>query len=442
MGYDDNVLQTPTNPAVVRGQKQQVLISLGSPGISREVSVASGDPAVPDTVVIVTDPAVPPKLKTQTIPVPPPAQRIGSFVTRANVKFDTQFASRRSLFTFDLGGGVDYYWHRPDKQTEPIVNVSLIYLRRLTGRAQFTVALDASYQSQPNYSQPNTPTTSNTGSYLNTNAKADLSYRMTPRFSTVTSVGYNSTYSVEQSQQNNNYAETTFGMELRYLYSPRLTLTGELRYSSNIREFDSSLDTTSYFLLAGGELTLSRRFTASIRLGEELRTYTQGGSQTSSPYGEATLNYRLGRATTLAWNARYGLENSANTNSEVTTYRGGFTLTQIFSPRLQGSLSFNFVRSATTTTSQVPVTLSTSSETMNSNSTSPDQSSETSVSSKTETVEIDQITDTIDAVLAFNYRLSRRWGFNLSYSYTTQLGPEDPNDFYRQRVFFGAEYQF
>ena len=140
LGYDDNVLQTPTNPAIVRGQKQQVLISLGSPETSREVIVPSGDPAVPDTVVIVTDPAVLPKLKTQTIPVPPPAQRIGSFVTRANAKFDTQFASRRSLFTFDLGGGVDYYWHRPDKKTEPNANVSLIYLRRLTGRAQFTVA--------------------------------------------------------------------------------------------------------------------------------------------------------------------------------------------------------------------------------------------------------------------------------------------------------------
>ena len=142
---------------------------------------------------------------------------------------------------------------------------------------------------------------------------------MTPRFSTVTSVGYNSTYSMEQSQQNSDYAETTFGMEFRYLYSPRLTLTGELRYSSNIREFDSPLDTTSYILLAGGELTLSRRFTASLRLGESCGPIRKGGSQSSSPYGEASLNYRLGPATTLAFNARYGLENSANANSEVTT---------------------------------------------------------------------------------------------------------------------------
>jgi hypothetical protein len=61
---------------------------------------------------------------------------------------------------------------------------------------------------------------------------------------------------------------------------------------------------------------------------------------------------------------------------------------------------------------------------------------------QTASVSNDQITDTIDATLAFHYMLSRHWGFNLSYAYTTQLGPEKTSDYYRQRVFLGAEYQF
>ncbi|MEP6672966.1 MAG: hypothetical protein ABJF10_27635, partial [Chthoniobacter sp.] len=306
LGYDDNVFQTPTHGQSVPDEKVQVQQTAGSPAGSVEVSVPSGDPNIPDSVQTVQIPAVAPKFRTVTIPGVPEAQRIASWITRTDVKWDVQFANRRTLFTFDVGGGVDYYWNRPGKKADYTGNLSLVYLRRLTGRAQFTTSLDMSYQSQPDFSQPNTPSSSNAGSYLTTNIKTDLSYRLTPRFSTVTSVSYSAVSYAEKTQNSSNYATTTYGTELRYLFSPRLTVVGEARYSADMHANNSALDTTTYFLLLGGDLTLSRRFTASLRLGDQVQSFQnqgnqvdQGGGSGSSPYLEATLNYRLGQGTIL-----------------------------------------------------------------------------------------------------------------------------------------------
>ena len=267
----------------------------------------------------------------------PAPQRLGSFVTRTDAKWDVQMANRRTLFTFDLGGGVDYYWDRPGTKADYTGNLSLVYLRKLTGRAQFTMSVDSSYQSQPDFSQPNLPTSNNVGPYLNTNVKADLSYRLTPRFSTVTSVSYSALTYEEQTQSNANYASTTFGTELRYLFSPRLTLLGELRYSSDMHANDARLNTTSYFLILGGELTLSKRFNTSLRLGEVVQSFSESQTKASSPYAEATLNYRLGQGTTIQFNARYGYEESGSGEYPNLVARSGLQMTQIFSPRLQGT---------------------------------------------------------------------------------------------------------
>ena len=453
MGYDDNVFQTPTHSLVQPDQKFPVLRSFGSPATTVVVTIPSGDPLVPDSVKTVEIPAVPPKFGSRTISALAAAKRTGSFVTRGGAKFEAQFASRRTLFTFDLDVGEDYYWNRPGKKTDPNDKLALIYLRRLSGRAQFTIAVDASYQTQPNFSQPNTPTNNTGGSYLTSNAKADLSYRWTPRVSSVTSVSYNSLYSQETARQNSDYNETTFGTELRYLFSPQLTLIGEARYSSIVHPNSPSLDTGSYILLLGGEVTLSRRFNASIRLGESLRTFDETGDQRSAPYGEGTLSYRVGPRTTVALTTHYGFEESQNVNSELLTLRTGLSLSHVFTARLQGSVELNFVRSSTTST------FTTTSDTNTANGTSPSSTAaNTSVSDgsssaagtsasnstppKTETVSTDQVSDTIDATLALRYALSRHWGFNLTYSYTALLGPEKSSDYYRQRVFLGAEYHF
>src|SRR5581483_8672464 len=121
---------------------------------------------------------------------------------------------------------------------------------------------------------------------------------------------------------------------LRYLVSPRLSLTAEGRYTSDLHANNQALDTTSYYLLIGGDLTLSRRLQATVRFGEERQKFQQqeesdlmnGGSTGSSPYVEATLNYRLGQGTILQWNGRYGYEESGSVNTRSIVARTGLQL--------------------------------------------------------------------------------------------------------------------
>jgi hypothetical protein len=430
-GYDDNVFQTPTHPASSPAQKVNVPITPAVPTVTVEEFVPSGDPNVPGSVQPVTIPGTPEKFKTVTIPAVPAPQRQGSWVTRTDAKWDVQLASRKTLFTFDLGGGLDYYWDRPGKKEDYTGSLSMVYLRKLTGRTQFTFSVDSSYQSQPDFSQPNLPTSNNVGSYLSTNVKADLSYRLTPRFSAVTSVSYNALTYEEQAQGGSNYANTTFGTELRYLFSPRLTLLGELRYSSDMHENQNDLNTTSYYLLVGGELTLSRRFSASLRVGEAVQTFSEGGSKNSAPYLEATLNYRLSYATAISWNGRYGYEEASAPGSQNLVARSGLQLTQIFSPRFQGTLGVNLVH---TDNKSAPIGTDTSTSTATTTS--------TAATSTASLLSTDSIQDTVDASLGFYYTLDRHWSFNLTYSYTMVVGPESTFDYYHQRIFLGAAYQF
>ncbi len=421
VGFDDNVFQTPTNAQGIPDQTVQVLVSPATPDTTAEVTIPSGDPLVPDRMETVVVPGARARFRNERIPGIPAPERTSSLITRTNVEWNVQMATRRDLFTFDFQGSAGYYWDRPGDKTDYTATLALIYLRKLTARAQFSANLNASYQTQPDFSQINSPTNNAGGEFLSTNAKADLSYRLTPRFSTVTSVAYNGIHFVEKAQEASNYGETTFGTELRYLFSPRLTLLGELRYSSSMYAKDEARNTTTYFALAGGELRLSRRFVATLRVGEALQTFEESGEKSSSPYVEGTLSYLLARGTALQWNVRYGFEESDSAASERIVARTGLSLTQIFSPRFQGSLALNLLRGITTTDSEVVTDLD---------------------SLRTESLTTEDVQDTIDSTLSFQYVLSRKWSFNLSYSYTMVFGPDELNDYYRQRVFVGAEYLF
>jgi opacity protein-like surface antigen len=432
-GYDDNVFQTPTHGFHTPAETVPVEVAAPVPASTKFVVVPSGDPNVPDAIEPVAVPAQPAKFKQIHVAAVPASQRLGSWVTRSNASADFQFANRRTLFTFDIGGGIDYYWDRPGGRTDKNANLALTFLQKVSSRAQVTVEVDSSYQTQPDFSQPNLPTSNLVGPYLATNAKVDLAYRLTPRFSTVTSLSYNAvTY--EQSQQSNqDYGSTTVGTQLRYLLSPRNTLVGEVRYSADQHSNEQALNTKSWYLLLGDDITLSRRFTASLRLGEEIQSLSgeSGGSQ-SAPYVEATLNYRLGQATSIQWNGRYGYEESGSVNTRALVARSGLQLTQIFSPRLQASLSLNLVRNTTKT--NTPSSSSSSSST-------PTTPVAAATAAELATP-ADQIQDTVDASVGFYYTLSRHWTFNLSYQYTLSLGPITIDDYYRQRVFLGATYQF
>ena len=409
-GYDDNVFQAPTDS----GTPDRVVTVLASPGTAARTEVGIGPNGEVQTVTI---PGTGPTMRKIVIPGGVGQPRIGSFLTRANVGFDVQFASRKTLFTFDIRTGADLYWDRPGKDVDYTGSVALMYLRRLTPRLQFTANVGASYQTQPDLTQVNT-STRQAGSYLSANSKTDLTYRLSPRVSVVASASYNALRYQEPAQQFGDYGETVFGTELRYLFSPRLTLLGEVRYSLISYDTNSARDARTVFLLVGGEVTLSRRFTSTVRLGANRRTFDESGGSATSPYGELTLNYQLAKATLVSFNGRYGFEAPPDAQSKLVSLRSGLNLVQSFSPRLRGTLGVNYVRQ-TTTTMPVAVPPATS--------TPP---------------EVSSTTNTLDSTIGFEYNLTRNWTLNANYSYSREFGTNSFQDYYRNRVFVGAAYDF
>ena len=112
-------------------------------------------------------------------------------MTRANFGFQTQLATRRSLFTLDLYAGGTYYWDKEDDPLDRHGGIGANFLYRITPRLQFTASLNSVYLTQPDFTRANTPQ-ADTGDYVSTLSRATLSYRVTPRFSMSVSGSFNS----------------------------------------------------------------------------------------------------------------------------------------------------------------------------------------------------------------------------------------------------------
>ena len=406
-GYDDNILQTPTNSPGTPDTVVTVVTSPGTPARTEEGVDSNG---LPVTLVV---PGTAPTTGKVVIPGIPGQQRIGSFVNRQNVGFDVQFASRKTLFTFDIRAGADVYWDRPGNDVLPTGSLALMYLRRLNSRLQFTASVNSSYQIQPNLSQVNTSTLQG-GSFLTTNTKVDTTYRFSPRISTIGSLSYNAVKYEQSTEQFSGNREFILGAEVRYLFSPHLTLLTEVRYGTIAYPTTSNRDAYSIFGLVGGEWAMSRRFSGTLRLGVEQRTFVDSSTDATSPYGEATMTYQLAKATVIRLNSRYGQEAPQNAGSNLVSLRAGLSLVQSFSPRLRGTIGTNVVRQNTTTV-------------VNDAATAANPAN---------------IQSTVDAAIGFEYTLNRHWTLNANYSYVTGFGTLEANDYYRNRIFFGGEYEF
>ena len=400
-GYDDNVFLAPSNS---QGTPDVVVEVADTPGTPPREESGIGPDGSTTTVVV---PGSAPTTRRVVIPGIPGPKRVGSFLTRGNVGFDVQFASRKSLFTFDLRTGADWYWDRPGKDVDYTGSLALLYLRRLTPRLQFTANTNISYQTQPDLSQANT-LTRQVGNLLNTSAKLDLTYRFSPRLSALVSMNYGSLRFQQTAFQLGDFDSFTVSSEVRYLYSPNLTMLGEVRYSMTTFPDFPERDSTAVFGLVGVELTFSRRLSASLRGGVAQRTFDESGVSATAPYAETTLSYQLAKATLIQFNGRFGFEEPPDAQSKLISLRVGLNLVQSFSPRLRGTLGANLVRQTTTNL----------------------------------LTEDEQILTAIDSTIGFEYNVNRHWTLNANYSYQRNSGSNSANDFFRNRAFVGAEYNF
>ena len=203
------------------------------------------------------------------------------------------------------------------------------------------------YTTQPTLTVVNGLTQSNGSGYLVTNSKFDLLYMWTPRFSTDTNYSANGAWYQASTQKGSNYIDQTVGQTLRYAFSPVVTGVIDGRYShisyKGVPGSTFSNDSDTIYALVGTDVTLTRRLSASGRVGETTRDYVQAGlASTSSPYAETSLNYLLSRTSIVALDARYGYENGGTGGQSSKSVRTGINYTQSFTSKLRGTAGMNY----------------------------------------------------------------------------------------------------
>jgi len=412
-GYDDNVLQTPTNgedipgvEVIIPGTEEPARLE---PIFGTRVRRVPGGGLVTETVVVgfKSIPAKPPK--TEIIGAIEAPERRASLVTQSGIQFDMQIFTRRSLFTFDVSANASHYWDRPGpEETDYNGSVAFSFLYRVAPRMQFTAQLNAAYLSQPDISRINTPQNQLGSSYLNANFKMDLSYRWAPRLTSLVSFSDNYLGYTEKAQQTGNYNDTLFGTELRYLWGPRLTLLGELRYSIIAYEQSPTLDASTVFALLGAEFRVSNKFAGSIRVGQATRSFEEGGEKSSTPYLESNFVYRVAPASVLNLSNRFGFEETGRVGDERQVLRTTLSYAQLFSPRLSSIASLTYLHEVNTTAGL----------------------------DETNTV------DTLDLTTRLEYRMTRNFSLSASYTFTNLTNSTGFGEYYRNRLFLGGEYVF
>ena len=418
MGFDDNTQQTPdredipdqvvrqiipAEPEIATFRTERQFLGFGRVGPPGNPQIVPLYRTVQRKVVL--RPAQPEQVIETPVPGFDFADRNASVVSRLDGHVDVQWANTREVFTMDLRAGAEYYWNRESDPLEFNGSLAATYLRRLTPRMQFTGNASLSYQSQPDYSQVNVVDTPGAGgSYFVGNVKLDLSYRWAARFSTVTSVTGNGIL-YEGVQSGSSFYEFGIGNEFRYTQSRRTTWVLEARYSQlqYLELAEGAINTL--FLLLGSDWTVSRRLRTTVRLGEALRTFEQGG-KASSPYGELGVVYQPSRRDQFSLSARYGFEQTARAEQQNIVGRFSGAYTRTFNPRFQGSLSANYVRNSLTSG------------------------------------EVESSSEIYDAALALNYMFTRRFSMNARYSYTLSKTDTGFNDYDRSRFFLTGEYEF
>jgi Putative beta-barrel porin 2 len=267
----------------------------------------------------------------------------GSEYTSGNLSLSYTFGEPRLQLTLDAAAGGTYYYSSVTSQNYD-VNLTTTFkaIYKATPRLSFTSSILAAYLTEPSFNF-SVGVVSRSGNYFYTSDQLAANFVWMPRLSTLTR--YNVVvvkYADSAVGAFQDRIDNTFGNEFRFLVTPLTTLVGEYRYEVVNYDQMTALDSTTNFLLGGFDHTFSPHLSVTFRAGDEVRSYTQGGSQ-SGPYFEANLNYKVGKRTTISWANWYGIGEPNVTSSQSRTsfhtgLEGQFNLTA----RIGSSLSLYY----------------------------------------------------------------------------------------------------
>ncbi len=341
----------------------------------------------------------------------------GSAFTIASLGLDYQFGSPRTQIEARAGGGLTYYYDRP-QQSGPDYNgfLDLSLTHKFSARISLEISAYTTYQTEPDFSL-DIGINRRSGSYFYTSDHFKLNYQFSPRFSsalsyTITTLVYDN--SVVGDLQNR--IENTVGDELKYLILPTTSLVGEYRIAF-VDYTDSDSSALTHYFLAGFDHTFNPRFNITFRGGVQLRAFdsstitSRQNADRISPDVEANITYQIGERSDISWTNRYGIQEGegSSTNSQRSSYRTGLNVRYGLTPRISSRLALFYDHNSFES---------------NGVSSGLDQNS-------------------IDVALNLHYAMTRYLGIQAGYNYTQVFASGiTQRDYSRNRIYGGIDFVF
>ena len=247
------------------------------------------------------------------------------------------------------GGGINYYLDHPGgRDYDPIAYLQFSLAYKVSPRLTLDLAITLAYQAQPEFGSQLSANRF-LGNYFRTDDKLAAHYRLSPRWSSVTAYRFNAIDYEKSASSVHDRMENTFSEQVRYLWRPTTTLTGEYRLALNEAQGTQG-ESTTQSLIVGAEESFNPRLKASLHSGVQLRL--SGNGNRTSPYVETSLDYVLGsqggtgtkgvgaNSTYISWTGRYSIEESdLQRASGRETYRTNLKLNWAITARISASLA-------------------------------------------------------------------------------------------------------
>ncbi len=297
-----------------------------------------------------------------------------------------------------VGGGINYYFDHPGgRYYDPIVYLQFSLAYKATARLTLDLSTSSAYESQPEFATA-LSSTRRLGNYFRSENNLSAHYQLSHRLSSITGYSLSALEYENPAASGHNRLEQAFSEQLRYLWMPTTTVSGQYRFSLNESQGAQGKSTTQS-LIAGLEQSFSPRFKAGLRSGVQFRS---GSGGQISPYVETSLQYELesqGRtasrqsadSTYIIWTNRYSIEESDQQQAAGReTFRTNLKLNYAITARISASLALIYSHG--------------------NNGTSNQMSSGSLGGSSTET--------TFDITPSVRYAITQHCAFNVGYRYT------------------------
>jgi hypothetical protein len=282
-----------------------------------------------------------------------------SWYANPTASFRYLFGSARLAMDLLTGGGINYYFDHPGgRDYDPIIYLEFSLAYKVTPRLTLHFSTFSAYESQP---ELGTSLSANfrLGNYFRSENHLSAHYRLSPRWSSVTGYSFNALEYENPAASGHDRLEHAFSQQLRYLWMPTTTVSGDYRFSLNESQ-SAQGESTTQSLGAGLEQSFSPRFRAGLHTGVEFRSGNSGGQ--TSPYAETSLEYELGSlasrgsgaSTYIIWINRYSIEESdLQTAAGRETFRTNLKLNVAMTARISASVGLSYSHGDNGTSNQI-----------------------------------------------------------------------------------------